>query len=61
MDRLKSLKEYSVSVEIPESLSLRGVIPFDTTISGTKGTFKVIAASQSEADSKVSEFLSQQQ
>jgi len=61
MDRLKSLKEYSVEREVPESMALRGVIPFDIKITGTVGIFKLIAASQEEAESKVDDFLVSQQ
>jgi hypothetical protein len=61
MGRLKSLKEFTVEREMPDEFMFRGVIPFDIKISGTVGIFKIIAASQEEADSKVDEFISQHQ
>lgn len=57
MGRLKNLKEFTVEREIPDEFMFRGVIPFDIKISGTVGLFKIIAATQQEADSKVDEFI----
>jgi hypothetical protein len=61
MGRLKSLKEFTVEREMPDEFMFRGVIPFDIKISGTVGIFKIIAASQEEANSKVDEFIAQHQ
>lgn len=57
MDRLKSLREFTVEIDIPNGLMLNGVVPFDAKIDGTKGIFKVLALTQDEADEKVFEFL----
>jgi hypothetical protein len=57
IDRMKNLREFEIEVEIPEGKSLRGVVPFDTTINKNKGKFKVYAISKEEAEQKVKEFL----
>ena len=57
MNRLKNLKEFTIEVDVPESMSLGGVIPFDATISKNKGTFKVYALTEDEAREKVTAFL----
>lgn len=57
MNRIKNLREFTITVDIPEGIRLSGVVPFDTSISENKGTFKVYALTEEEATQKVSEFL----
>jgi hypothetical protein len=57
MDRVKSLREFTIVIDIPDGTTFGGVIPFDVTISKKKGTFKVYAASLQEAEDKVNKFL----
>lgn len=57
MDRVKSLRKFTIQSEIPDNFEMRGTIPFDMKISNGIGTFTVYAASQEEAVSKVDEYL----
>jgi hypothetical protein len=57
MDRIKNLREFTITVEVPEGMRLSGVMPFNATISQNTGTFRVYALTEDEAKQKVSEFL----
>lgn len=56
-DNINSLREFAIVVDIPDTSKLSGVIPFDVKINKNKGTFKVYASSQQEAEDKVNKFL----
>lgn len=58
MDRLKNLKEFTITIDVPEGIRLSGVMPFDVNISKNKGTFRVLAVSEDEARQRVNDFLS---
>ena len=57
MDRLKNLREFTITVDVPDGITLSGVIPFDMNISKNKGTFRVLAVSEEEAKERVNAFL----
>jgi hypothetical protein len=57
MNRIKTLREFSIEVDVPEGMKLAGVVPYDVNINANKGIFKVYASSYDEAKQKVDEFL----
>lgn len=59
--RMKNLKEFTINVDVPEGLQLHGVVPYDLSISGNKGKFKIYALSKEEAEQKIQEYLDRQQ
>lgn len=59
MQRVKSLKQFTVEIAAPDELSFSGQFPFDTVIKDGKAYFKVYAATHEEANSQVQKFLSQ--
>lgn len=61
LNRIKNLREFIVNVDIPNGLQLNGVIPYDVSINGTKGRFKIYASSKEEAEQKINEYLEKQQ
>jgi hypothetical protein len=59
MNRMKNLREFTVDVDLPDGLTLNGIIPFDASINKNKGRFKVYALSLEEAKQRVNDFLNQ--
>lgn len=59
--RMKNLKEYIISVDIPDGMQLNGIIPYDVNINGNKGRFKIYALSKEEAVQRINEYLEKQQ
>jgi len=57
IDRAKNTREYLVVTTIPDGFEFMGVVPFDLTIKNNNITAKVLAASQSEAESKFIDWL----
>jgi hypothetical protein len=57
MDRIKNLNEFEVTKDIPEGFSFNGTVPFDITIKGSIGTFKVLAVDINEADQKITKYI----
>jgi hypothetical protein len=57
MNRIKNLKEFTVTMEIPEDFSFRGVIPYDMTISKNIATITLVAVDEKEANEKVYEYF----
>lgn len=57
MQRIKSLRQFTVSRELSEGHQFNGQIPFDITVKGSTARFKVYAVDLSEAETKVDEFL----
>ena len=57
IDRAKNTREYLVVTTVPDGFEFMGVVPFDLTIKNNNITAKVLAASQSEAESKFTDWL----
>jgi len=57
LDQLNKLREFEIEVDIPEGVTLPGVIPFNATISENKGKFKVFATSFAEAEQKIKDYI----
>ena len=58
MDRIKSLEEFEVWIDLPDSFEFRGKSPFDIYITNNNvALVKVIAASPEEALKKANEFF----
>jgi hypothetical protein len=57
LDRISKLREFEVDVDLPEGFRLSGVMPFNATLSKTKGKFKVFAISFAEAEQKINEYI----
>jgi hypothetical protein len=55
--RAKNLQEFTVTTEVPDDFSFRGVIPFDMSIKGTQMEAKVWAIDFDEAVHRLNEFL----
>ena len=57
MDRVKSLRQFTVTRELPENFVFTGQIPFDMTVKENVAKFKVYAVDINEAEEKVDKFL----
>jgi uncharacterized protein YlzI (FlbEa/FlbD family) len=58
MNRIKNLKEFEVTIDIPDEFMFNGTIPFDMVIDrDLSAKVLVVAESQEEAESKVAEFF----
>ena len=57
LNRIKNLRQFDIEVDLPDGFHLNGVIPFDMTISQSKGKFKVYADSLTDAKTKVDSFI----
>ena len=57
MQRIKNLAEYEVQVTVPETFSFHGQVPWDMQIVGNQAFVTVIAASLTEARSRVEEYF----
>jgi hypothetical protein len=57
MQRIKNLAEYEVQVTVPATFSFRGQVPWDMQIVGNQAFVTVIAASLTEARSRVEEYF----
>ena len=55
--RMKNLKEFIISVDLPDGLQLNGVMPYDVNIQGNRGRFKVYALTKEEAQDRITEYL----
>lgn len=55
--RAKNLQEFTVTTELPDDFTFRGVIPFDMQITGTILEAKVWAIDFDEAVHRLNEFL----
>ena len=55
--RAKNLQEYTVTTELPDDFSFRGVIPFDMQITGSILEARVWAVDFDEAVHRLNEFL----
>ena len=57
LNRIKNLRQFEVEVDLPDGFHLNGVIPFDMTISQSKGKFRVYASTLAEAKTRVDSFI----
>lgn len=57
MNRIKNLTEYEIQVEVPESFSFDGTVPYDMNITNGTAWVKVVAVSLEEAKMKVNEYF----
>lgn len=55
--RMKNIRQFIVTVDLPDEFQINGVMPFDVKIRKNKGWFKVYALTQEEAQEKVNEFI----
>lgn len=58
-NRIKNLKQFTVEIDVEQTMSFSGKFPFDTVIKDGKAYFRVYAETQEEANSQVHKFLSQ--
>ena len=59
MDKVKNLKEYQVTVSVPNGWYPYGIVPFDMHIADGSATMTVLAASQEDANDQVSKYMEQ--
>jgi hypothetical protein len=57
LNRIKNLRQFEVEVDLPEGFAFHGVIPFDMTISQSRGKIKVFASSLEDATNKVNAYI----
>lgn len=57
MSRIKNLKQFTVTMEVPEEFSFNGVIPYDMTISENVAIVRLVAVDEKEANEKVYEYF----
>jgi hypothetical protein len=58
MNRIKSLQEFEVCIDIPDEFIFNGTMPFDMVIDRDQSArVLVIAETQQEAEEKVSQFF----
>jgi uncharacterized protein HemX len=56
-NKLENLREYIISVDVPEGVKLNGLVPFQTSINQNQGRFKVYATSLEEAKQIVDSYI----
>jgi hypothetical protein len=61
INRVRSLQEFVVDVELPEDFAIHGYIPFHITIRDGIMTARVMAVSAEDAQHMVQRFLESQQ
>ena len=57
LNRIKHLEEFEVTLEMPDEFMFQGVVPWDMKVVDRTVTVKLLALSQDEADTKVSEYF----
>lgn len=57
IERVRNLKEFTVTTERPEELYFDGVVPFDLAIQGDVVTAVILAESFKEATERLHQFL----
>ena len=60
INRVRSLQEFVVEIELPEDFAIRGYIPFHITIRDGVLTARVLAVSPEDAQHMVQRFLESQ-
>ena len=58
IDRIKNLVVFDITVELPDSFTFNGQVPFDIFIKGSTAIFKVYAANEAEAKQKIDDYVS---
>jgi hypothetical protein len=60
INRVRSLREFEVSAELPEDFAINGYIPFHLIIRDGRMTARVLAPSQEDAQDQVDRFIESQ-
>jgi hypothetical protein len=60
INRVRSLREFEVSAELPEHFAINGYIPFHLIIRDGRMTARVLAPSQEDAQDQVDRFIESQ-
>lgn len=55
MNDMMKMREFTVEVEVPEGVTLDGLVPYKDT--PNKGLFKIYALSQDDAQEKATAFI----
>jgi hypothetical protein len=56
-DRIKNLKEFEVTLEMPDDFVFRGVVPYDMHIDDRTVRVKILALTYQEAEDRVFEYF----
>lgn len=57
INRVKNLKYFDITIEMPPDFELRGKMPYSFSIKNGIGTFKILAINETEAEAKLFDFL----
>ena len=57
IDRARRMQDFEVQVTVPEDFQFSGAVPYDMEILGNQAFVTVIAASLTEARSRVEEYF----
>ena len=57
MNRIKNLKEFTITMEIPEDFKFNGIVPYNMTISQRTAKVTLLAIDENEANEKVFEYF----
>jgi len=60
INRVRALREFEVSAELPEDFAINGYIPFHLIIRDGVLTARVLAATQQDAQDQVERFIESQ-
>lgn len=56
-NKLENLRQYVITVNVPEGVKLNGLMPFQASINQNQGRFKVYATSLEEAKQIVDNYI----
>lgn len=56
-NKFQNLREFVITVDVPEGVKLSGVMPFQASVNQNKGRFKVYATSLEEAKQIVESYI----
>lgn len=59
MNKVKNLKEFQVTINVPNGWYPHGVVPFDMHISEGVAIMTVLASSHEDADQQVAKYMEQ--
>lgn len=59
MNKIKNLKEYQVTIRVPNGWYPHGIAPFDMHIADGVATMTVLASSHENANDQVSKYMEQ--
>lgn len=57
LERIKNLKEFKVTLEMPDDFAFTGVVPYDMRIEDRTITVTLLASNYQEAEDKVFEYF----